>query len=714
MKEVTCMRKQAFFALFLLAMCMFVIIVKVSPAEAADPIEKWKLVYCGSNQILEKIKDIAYGNGTYVAVGGVNKVYYSHDGQKWTSREYTGSSYLQAVTYGQGKFVAVGDRRTTAVSNDGIVWKIKTLESSEYDLYDVVYGNGVFVAAGVSRVTWYDRVLYHSTDGENWQYLADKPTRDSKFYFINNELLMTGRESTARSKDGKTWVYNAGPPPGSVRLAYGNGIYVLTPYAATVLISTDGKTWTKKPTNIGELVGSHIGFSDVVFSNGIFVLQIVSTHPQTKKRDFHILYSVDGQQWKEGGKNSKPGYLLSLIAVDNLIFGFGDYLSIFNCGPFVPPDTPQFLTATAESNRITISWRHNLDASGYRVFRAESLNPLLDKPRHIATLGAAGSYTDTGLDLGKTYYYKVHAFNNYGSSPDSSMVSATTKYDTGSTPELNIPLLGIRLAKPENLKAGPLSQTEIMLNWEDKSNNESGFKIERRTESTAFQWIGVTGPNETSFKDAGLMAGSTYYYRVKAYGEDRDSFYSNEASATTGKPIVIIKPELTISIPDFLLKVPEVIETEDPDPDPDPDPDYTPDNGNGTIVVKFYIDNKNYTVNEQDKVMDTGPIIMEGRTLLPIRFVAEPLGADVGWDGGQQKATVSLGAKEVELWIGQNRAKFNGTYHYIDPSNHNVVPITVPPGRTMLPLRFIAETLGCQVSWDPEIREVTIITFPAL
>jgi titin len=53
----------------------------------------------------------------------------------------------------------------------------------------------------------------------------------------------------------------------------------------------------------------------------------------------------------------------------------------------------------------------------------------------------------------------------------------------------------------------------------------------------------------------------------------------------------------------------------------------------------------------------------------------------------------------------------NGIGTPIDPQNPNVAPIIVPPGRTMLPLRFIAESLGCQVDWNQALQEVTV-TYP--
>ncbi|RLD14528.1 MAG: hypothetical protein DRI28_03320, partial [Caldiserica bacterium] len=130
----------------------------------------------------------------------------------------------------------------------------------------------------------------------------------------------------------------------------------------------------------------------------------------------------------------------------------------------------------------------------------------------------------------------------------------------------------------------------------------------------------------------------------------------------------------------------------------------------GEIILKLKIDSKIMYVNDTPLEMDVSPIIIEGRTLLPIRYIAEPLGAEVGWDGTEKKVTVSLDDIFIELWIGKNTARVNGVEKPIDPNNPKVKPIIVPPGRTMLPVRFVAENLGCKVDWEQETRTV-IITY---
>jgi hypothetical protein len=125
-----------------------------------------------------------------------------------------------------------------------------------------------------------------------------------------------------------------------------------------------------------------------------------------------------------------------------------------------------------------------------------------------------------------------------------------------------------------------------------------------------------------------------------------------------------------------------------------------------TIVI-FVIDSNTYTVNGELTPMDVSPAVIEGRTMLPIRYAATPFGAEIGWDNATSKATVSLGNTNIELWIGQSNALVNGATVPIDANNPNVKPLIIN-GRTMLPIRFVTENLGCEVQWDEITKKVTI------
>lgn len=90
-------------------------------------------------------------------------------------------------------------------------------------------------------------------------------------------------------------------------------------------------------------------------------------------------------------------------------------------------------------------------------------------------------------------------------------------------------------AAPTNLSATAVSASQINLQWLDKSNNETGFRLQRRTATGTFADITTAASaNSTAFSNtAGLSAGTTYFYRIRAFNGTGDSAYSGEASATT-------------------------------------------------------------------------------------------------------------------------------------------------------------------------------------
>lgn len=119
-------------------------------------------------------------------------------------------------------------------------------------------------------------------------------------------------------------------------------------------------------------------------------------------------------------------------------------------------------------------------------------------------------------------------------------------------------------------------------------------------------------------------------------------------------------------------------------------------------VLELTIGKKALKVNGSETEMDVAPVVINGRTLVPVRFVSEALGSSVLWDGNSRNATVIKDRRWIDLWPGEAVMVVDGTAVSLD-----VAPQLIQ-NRTMLPLRAVAESLDLSVHWDPETKKITL------
>ena len=93
-------------------------------------------------------------------------------------------------------------------------------------------------------------------------------------------------------------------------------------------------------------------------------------------------------------------------------------------------------------------------------------------------------------------------------------------------------------------------------------------------------------------------------------------------------------------------------------------------------------------MNGQSYNIDAAPFISNGRTLVPVRYLADALGAQTAWDAATQTITITKGGTTIELTIGSTAITTNGKTSQMDTA-----PL-IENGRTYLPARYIAEALG--------------------
>jgi len=237
----------------------------------------------------------------------------------------------------------------------------------------------------------------------------------------------------------------------------------------------------------------------------------------------------DGDGLKDGEEYARE---TNPLAIDTNGDGYSDYvevqagsdpLDINSIPPCATPDAPNLISppddAPGVSTTPALDWNDVSGATSYNVqvcsgSNCSSVVKSLNVTNSQRTISSA-------LNLGTTYYWRVRAKNSCGYSSWSNVWSFTTYF----------------VKPPSQLSAKAISSTQIVLNWIDNSDNELGFKIERKEgacdSANTWKQIAKKGANVTTHTNTGLTPNTTYSYQVRAYNADDNSAYSNCASAKT-------------------------------------------------------------------------------------------------------------------------------------------------------------------------------------
>lgn len=121
-----------------------------------------------------------------------------------------------------------------------------------------------------------------------------------------------------------------------------------------------------------------------------------------------------------------------------------------------------------------------------------------------------------------------------------------------------------------------------------------------------------------------------------------------------------------------------------------------------SIYISLQIGSKLAQVQGKNIELDVPPGTVEGRTMVPVRFIGEALSAEIGWDSKTQQVTVSLRDKKIILTLGKSIAIVDDTLVELD------APPVSKDGRTLVPLRFISENLNLNVNYVAETKTIEI------
>ncbi len=136
------------------------------------------------------------------------------------------------------------------------------------------------------------------------------------------------------------------------------------------------------------------------------------------------------------------------------------------------------------------------------------------------------------------------------------------------------------------------------------------------------------------------------------------------------------------------------------------------------LIITLQIGNVNAKKESTDGsinetvMLDAPPIIINSRTLVPLRFLAESFGATLGWDGKEEKIQIKYDDMLIHLWLHRKHGRtYDALIERAGETPEEISLTTLPfiiNGRTMVPLRFISEIFGATLEWNGETKIIKL------
>jgi hypothetical protein len=445
--------------------------------------------------------------------------------------------------------------------------------------------------------------------------------------------------------------YTLPPSTQLTAAAYGNGVYVVVgasvtsaapdAYGSAILTSTDGKSWTLQPTL------DNSSFSDIAFGNGIFV---AVGRASGKPLDIGVVQtSSDGVRWRVQNFD---------IELSRVVYGNGRFVLLGNNNNYVSTDGVNW---TPFPNKVIVESSQLIYSNGvFTDFHATQFASSQDGVNWQTQDDGLIDYSGTGKffpNIGVT-----------GAVYEDGMYVAVGDYYT------NTPT-----APPYGNPVVITSQDAVK--WTMTSLNESCHLESIAFGNGVFVATGANGGILTSpdgINWTGLSTGTKASYGTV-------SFCNNEFLAIGDGGGISTSPNGV---------------------------NWT--NSSSDYQAVFTVGKPSYLLNGQTCPTDVSPFIEDGRVFVPVRYLGDALGANVGWSPdnktvGLTKNTPPAVVFGVELVIGIKTITYQGSGL---PQQGDSIAMDVAPlvrnGRTYLPARYVAEAFGRTVTWDQASQTVTI------
>jgi photosystem II stability/assembly factor-like uncharacterized protein len=518
---------------------------------------------------------------------GTNKGLFILDNNKWKGMNIHES--VNALVKNDTYLFIATENGLYKLSSSSTINKIKN-PAFDVGVYSI-YANEDILLAGTAFSDTGGLFISHDS-GETWEKIPNTPGTDITSIYADEDGIYIG-----------TWVM---------------GIYFTNDY---------GKNWVIKNSGLGDL-----NITGLKAKNHVI-------YCTTTKG---IYYSLNkGKFWNSFGEN------LNSYRVTDLAFYKDTFLASSWDGLFEWQEN--LLSALNKSGRIVLKWINfpqNTEIAGFELYKKIGsdnwkLLKKFDANVHI--------FEDDEIKNGEKYCYFIKSFDN--KTPPNYFISNKIETVADSAPPK------ITILSPQNGTVTDSNNITISGSVSDKGSGIAKVTINGQ---------------ELKIDSSGSFSSDLTLY-------EGDNIITVTATDKAGN-----KTEKTITVT------------------------YKPQ-----IVITLQPDNPMMTVNGISQEIDPGrgtkPVIIPkwGRTVVPIRAIVEALGGTIAWDGTARKVTINFNDTVINLWIDNPKANVNGITKWIDENNHNVKPIIIND-RTMLPLRFVAESLGCSVDWNGATRTITI------
>jgi len=729
-------------------------------APASADAAKWTL----RNPLTQvnSLHGIAYGEDKFVAVGEGGRVMTSPDGVTWTVGDSGVGTSLVDVVYGSGQFVAIGEhpsthRTTILTSPDGIAW---TLQAPVWGVpVGITYGGDQFVIVSEGYL------IYTSPDGVTWTKVREQtPWLTGGVTYGGGQFVAVGlKGAVVTSPDGVAWTEQTTgiwPKVGLEGIAYGAGQFVAYS-GGVVLTSPDGVTWTKY-----EPLELLVWFDELAWGGGQFVAAVTSYEGGliSGRISYRILTSPQGATWT----TRSVGWSFNDMAYGAGQFvAVGDYGEIRTSpdGVTWTTQTPgaceelwdviyagQFVAVGRDGAILTspdgLTWWSR--ESGTSLFHTVLTGVAHGNGQFVA-VGSQPWIEDIAYSSVILTSSDGVTWTNRPPPPARFMILFDIAFGGGRFVAVGLKAEMLLLLQSEIIAVTSTDGAE----WATRplpTGSSAAFGTKITYAEDQFVAVGTKGTVLTS--PDGLT------WTLRASGTEKDlrgiAYGEGQLLAVGEDGTVLVSPDgvvWTVQGPDPAVSLTDLMDVVYGDGRfvaVGGDAIFSSSDGvtwskwssgttrtlrsiayggdcfvaagdrgiiftarAGVVTLTLRVGATEFVVTRGDEEtvlqLDAAPEIPAGtaRTFLPIRPVVEALGGDIFWSAEDQRVEIR-GKHSVVLWIGRGTAVVDGVEVPIDETNPAVQPYLAPPGRTMLPLRFIAEVLGAEVSWTNETQTIVV------